>query len=360
MDFSIIIPTYNRADELRETIRSIAKLSVSGDWELIVVDNKSPDHTRAVVEEERASFPTALNYLFEAEQGRYAALNTGIRAARGAIIATTDDDARVEPDWLARAAAGLDALGCDYVGGKVLPIWKGTPPPWLPHRPGRHWAVLALQDHGETPVEFGVNGVPWPLGINTATRREAFERTDLFDNRLGRKAGTLRNQAQREWHLRARAAGLRGFYVPEMVVHHVVEADRLKKSYFRRWYYWHGISRAILFAKLGVDMDAPDDSHLDFSRVPQIAGVPRYMYRTLARHARDLAVSCVRRDAVSAFEHELWLCFFAGIARQRWTERKRIIPPPQVRLSRSEPATNATRTPSPTLLSAPHVRINTR
>jgi hypothetical protein len=145
-----------------------------------------------------------------------------------------------------------------------------------------------------------------------------------------------------------------------MVVHHVVEADRLKKSYFRRWYYWHGISRAILFAKLGVDMDAPDDSHLDFSRVPQIAGVPRYMYRTLARHARDLAVSCVRRDAVSAFEHELWLCFFAGIARQRWTERKRIIPPPQVRLSRSEPATNATRTPSPTLLSAPHVRINTR
>ena len=81
-----------------------------------------------------------------------------------------------------------------------------------------------------------MNGMPWPLGINTATRREAFERIDLFDNRLGRKAGTLRNQAQREWHLRARAAGLRGFYVPDMVVHHVVEAERLQKQYFRRWY----------------------------------------------------------------------------------------------------------------------------
>jgi glycosyltransferase involved in cell wall biosynthesis len=333
MDFSIIIPTYNRADELRETIRSIAGLTVRGEWELLVVDNRSTDHTRQVVEAERASFPAALTYLFEPEQGRYAALNTGIRAARGAVIATTDDDARVEPDWLTRAAEGLRTLGCDYVGGKVLPIWRGMPPPWLPHRPGRHRAVLALQDHGDQPLEFGVNGVPWPLGINTATRREAFERTDLFDNRLGRKAGTLRNQAQREWHLRARAAGLRGFYVPAMVVHHVVEAERLKKAYFRRWYYWHGISRAILFAKLGVDMDAPDSSRLDFSKVPRIGGVPRYMYRTLLGHVRDFALAQLRRDQVAAFDHELWLWFFAGVARQRWTERNVVIPPPQVSVS---------------------------
>lgn len=333
MEFSIIIPTYNRADELRETIRSIAGLIVKGDWELLVVDNKSTDHTRAVVEQESAAFPALLRYLFEPEQGRYAALNTGIRAAHGKIIATTDDDARVEPDWLTRAAAGLDALGCDYVGGRVLPLWKGAPPAWLPNRPGRHWSVLALQDHGDRVVEFGVNGIPWPLGINTATRREAFERTELFDNRLGRKAGTLRNQAQREWHLRARTAGLRGFYIPQMVVHHVVEAERLQKQYFRRWYYWHGISRAILFTKLGVDMDAPDNSELDFSKVPQIAGVPRYMYRTLASQAKDLVRAHLRRDAVAAFEHELWLCFFAGLAKQRWSERNVAIPPPQVRVS---------------------------
>jgi glycosyltransferase involved in cell wall biosynthesis len=331
MDFSIIIPTYNRADELRETIRSIAKLTVAGDWELLVVDNKSPDHTRTVVEEEGASFPVPLRYLFEPEQGRYAALNTGIRAATGKIIATTDDDARVEPDWLTRAAAGLEALDCDYVGGKVLPIWRGVRPAWLPDRPGRHWAVVALQDLGEKPREFGVNGVPWPLGINTATKREAFDRIDLFDNRLGRKAGTLRNQAQREWHLRARAAGLRGFYVPEMVVHHVVEAERLNKQYFRRWYYWHGISRAILFTKLGVDMDAPDNSQLDFSKVPQLGGVPRYMYRTLAMHTKELALARLRGDVVAAFQHELWLCFFAGVAKQRWSERSVAIPPPQAK-----------------------------
>jgi glucosyl-dolichyl phosphate glucuronosyltransferase len=333
MDFSIIIPTYNRADELRETIRSIAMLEVAGEWELLVVDNNSPDHTRQVVEQERASFPAVLRYLFEPEQGRYAALNAGIRAAIGRIVATTDDDARVESDWLTRASAGLDALGCDYVGGRVLPIWKGLPPAWLPNRPGRHWAVLALQDHGDKPLEFGVNGLPWPLGINTATKREAFEKIAPFDNRLGRKAGTLRNQAQREWHLRARAAGLRGFYVPDMTVHHVVEAERLKKEYFRRWYYWHGISRAILFTKLGVDMDAPDNSQLDYSKVPLIAGVPRHMYRTLLIHLKELVSARLRRDPVAAFEHELWVWFFAGIVKQRWAERKVVIPPPQLSLS---------------------------
>jgi len=331
MRFSIIVPTYNRADELRETIRSIAKLTVAGGWELLVVDNHSTDQTRAVVEEETASFPAPLHYLFEPEQGRYAALNTGIRAAKGEIIATTDDDARVEPDWLTQAAAGLDALGCDYVGGKVLPIWKGTRPGWLANRPGRNWAILALQDHGDKPREFGGKDLPaWPLGINTATRREAFNRTELFDNRLGRKAGTLRNQAQREWHLRARAAGVRGFYVPEMVVHHVVEASRLTKEYFRRWCYWHGISRAILFTKLGVDMDSPDNSTVDFSKVPQLAGVPRQMYRTLAWHTKHMIAKRLRGDVVESFEHELWLWFFAGVLKQRWADRKAVIPPPQV------------------------------
>jgi glucosyl-dolichyl phosphate glucuronosyltransferase len=332
MDFSIIIPTYNRADELRETIRSIAQLQVNGSWELLVVDNKSPDHTRRVVEEEMASFPARLAYLYEAEQGRYAALNAGIRAATGAIIATTDDDARVEQDWLTKAKAGLDTIGCDYVGGKVLPLWKGRErPAWLPNGPsGGHWAVLALQDHGEQPREFGAHGLSWPLGINTATRREVFERVELFDNRLGRKAGTLRNQAQREWHLRARAAGVRGFYVPDMIVHHVIEAERLNKEYFRRWFYWHGISRAILFAKLGVDMESPDQSRLDYSRVPQIAGIPRYMYRQVLTRAGAMLGAQLRRDPALAFEHELWLCFFAGMAKQRWAERKVVIPPPQV------------------------------
>ena len=64
-----------------------------------------------------------------------------------------------------------------------------------------------------------------------------------------------------------------------MVVHHVIPASRLTKAYFRRWFYWRGISRARLYAKAGLDMEAPERTTIDFHTVPHVFGVPRYLYR---------------------------------------------------------------------------------
>jgi glycosyltransferase involved in cell wall biosynthesis len=315
MRYSIVIATHNRAHDLGRTLDSLACLQPASPWEVVVVDNNSTDETREVVDARRATFPAPLRYLFEAEPGRSPALNTGIRAARGAIIATTDDDVRVPADWLDRAAEALDAFACDYVGGRVLPIWKGAPPSWLPDRSGTHWAVIALLDYGPEPMAFGAR---MPLGVNMAFRRSAFERAGLWDPRVGRRAGTLLGQEVREWCVRAHTAGLSGYYAPAMVVEHVIPAVRLTKKYFRRWYYWRGVSRALLFAQAGLDPEAPQQTTLDFARVPQIFGVPRYLYRkflvTLGRWLRDR----LRGDSVASFERELWLCFFAGFARQRW------------------------------------------
>jgi len=314
MMFSVVIATFNRAVDLAATLDSLASLRPRGDWELIVVDNNSTDGTRAVVEAAAVSFPAPLRYVFEREQGRSPALNAGIRAAGGDIIVTTDDDVRVEADWLDRAAEGLTRLDCDYVGGRVLPIWGATPPAWLPNRGGKHWAVIALLDYGPEPIEFGARV---PLGVNMAFRREAFERAGLFDPGTGRKAGTLLGQEVREWCIRARAAGLRGFYVPELALRHLIPASRLNKAYFRRWFYWRGISRAMLYEKAGLDMEAPEQTSLDFRTVPHVFGVPRYLYRKAIGSAAASIRAAVRRDAAAAFEHELWVWFFAGIFRQR-------------------------------------------
>ncbi len=108
--YSVVIATYNRAADLRDTLASLASLRPDGPWEVIVVDNNSTDATREVVEQAARTFPVQLRYLFEREQGRSPALNTGIRAAHGDIIVTTDDDVRVPVDWLNRAAAGLERL----------------------------------------------------------------------------------------------------------------------------------------------------------------------------------------------------------------------------------------------------------
>ena len=318
MKYSVVIATYNRAADLRETLDSLAGVRPDGPWEVIVVDNNSTDGTRQVVEDAARTFPVELRYVFEARQGRSPALNTGITAARGDIIATTDDDVRVPAEWLDAAAHGLERLHADYVGGRVLPIWGAPRPAWLPNRGGKQWAVIALLDYGTQPIEFNTRV---PLGVNMAFRRDAFVRAGLLDPETGRKAGTLLGQEVREWCIRARKAGVRGFYIPEMAVEHKIGADRLTKRYFRRWFYWRGISRAMLYQRAGLDMETPEQTTLDFAKVPHIAGVPRYLYRKALASAFAWIRATLRRDPIAAFEHETWLWFFGGILRQRWKDR---------------------------------------
>jgi glycosyltransferase involved in cell wall biosynthesis len=318
---SVIIATANRAADLRDTLENLARIHRPGTVELIIVDNCSTDDTRQVVDHAAACCPFPVRYLFEQEAGKYAALNAGIKVARGAVIAATDDDARFEPDWLERAVDGLRDHECEFVGGRVLPIWGGPKPLWLSERSGLHAKVIAILDHGPAVREFG-RGISWPLGVNVAYRREAFDRVGLFDSRLGRKTGTLRNQAQREWHLRGRAFGARGFYLPDMVVHHLVAAARLEKRYFRRWLYWHGISRALLFKHGGFDMEEPEIEPPPHADERCIAGVPIHLLAKASRSAGALAWHALHGRVDTAFEYELWLRFFAGIVRQRWADRR--------------------------------------
>jgi GT2 family glycosyltransferase len=320
MKYSVVIATYNRAPDLRETLGSLAGLRAAGGWEVVVVDNNSTDGTADVVRAYAASFPAPLRYLHEPVQGRSAALNAGIAAASGDIILTTDDDVRVEHDWLERAGAVLEDPAYGYAGGRVLPIWGGPRPRWLSDRPGPHWAVIALLDYGPEPFELTTR---MPLGVNMAFRREAFEIAGGWDPRIGRKAGTLLGQEVREWCIRARSRGVRGCYAPDLVLRHIIPADRLNKRYFRRWSYWRGISRALLYQQRGLDMESPQETRIDFTRVTHIAGMPRYLYRVCLRHLRQCVTATLQRNPVAAFEHELWLWMFAGMLRQRWRDRRR-------------------------------------
>ena len=211
MKFSIVIPTYNRAEELRATLQSLSELEPPDSWEVIVADNNSTDDTGQVVRDAAAGFPVELRYVFEREQGRSAALNAAIRESRGSIIVTTDDDVRVAPDWLSHASEALERLDCDYVGGRVLPLWGAPRPEWIPNHGGKQWAVIALLDYGDEPIPFFTQAHRVPLGVNMAFRREAFDRAGLWDNSVGRRKGTLLGQEVREWMSRARDAGLRGF-----------------------------------------------------------------------------------------------------------------------------------------------------
>jgi glucosyl-dolichyl phosphate glucuronosyltransferase len=322
--FSVIIPTYNGSGPLRQTLRSLERQRTSAAWEVIVVVNNSTDDTDQVLSCASERLAGRLRIIHETEQGHCAALNAGIRVSRGNVILVTNHDVTLDVDWLEEAGLALERFGCHYVGGRVLPLWRSQRPAWLPDMPGLHWAVLALLDYGTTPMAFGER---MPIGCNMAFTREAFSRAGLFDNRLGRRPGTLIGQDVREWGLRARAAGLTGMYAPRMIIHHEVPTSRMTKRYFRRWMYWHGVSRAILYQTWRANMERPEDQTLDFTRTPHILGVPRYLFRSkILGSVVGIAKAHAQHNVVAAFEHEMQLCFMAGVIRQRWKDRRRPLP----------------------------------
>jgi glycosyltransferase involved in cell wall biosynthesis len=318
LDATVLIATYNRATFLDRTLDSIRELRVRPGrrWEVIVVDNNSTDDTRGVVERHARDFPVRLRYLFEGRQGRSNALNAGVAAAAGSIIAMTDDDVCVEPQWLDAAcdALGDGAKDLAYAGGPVRPLWESPPPAWLDLTRGDLWGTIAIQDHGDRPFVYE-EARKVPLGANMAARRELFDAAGLFRTDLGRTNGrVLLGQEVPELLMRARAAGFRGVYAPSMEVHHHVPSSRLTRRYFRRWWFGKGISRAALdrlqpVTELGLDLRA----------TPHVLGLPRYMYGSAARDAARCALNVLRGRAAEAFRHEMMLAFFAGYARARWS-----------------------------------------
>jgi len=315
---TVLIATYNRAPFLDRTLDSIRALRVAAGrrWEAVVVDNNSTDGTRAVVERHARDFPVPLRYLFEPRQGRSSALNTGIAAAGGDVIAMTDDDVRVEPEWLDAACDALDGgterLG--YAGGPVRPMWESPPPPWLDLTRGDLWGTIAIQDHGDRPFVYEA-ARKVPLGANMAAKRELFAAAGTFSANLGRTSGRLLlGQEVPELLIRARAAGFRGLYVPAMQVHHHIPASRLTRGYFRRWWFGKGVSRAALDR-----LQPVTELGLDLRVTPHVLGLPRYMYGSAIRDAARLALGALRGRAAEAFRHEMMLAFFAGYARARWS-----------------------------------------
>lgn len=89
--FSIIIPTYNRAHLLKNTIRTVVDQSYDH-FELIVVDDGSTDHTEEVMKEIITEHGHNISYIKQVNGERAAARNTGLKQAKGAYVLFFDSD----------------------------------------------------------------------------------------------------------------------------------------------------------------------------------------------------------------------------------------------------------------------------
>jgi glycosyltransferase involved in cell wall biosynthesis len=267
MNITVILCTYNRGESLRRALHSVAQstLPSSVDWEVLVVDNNSNDHTRGVFDDFSRESPGRFRYLFEPKPGKSHALNSGIREAHGDVLAFMDDDVVVEPAWLQNLTSALSDPSCAGVGGRILPQWTGPPPPWLPTGERYGLAPLAMFDLGLEPGPL----TEAPFGTNMAFRSGVFGRYGGFRTDLGPRPGSEIRNEDTEFGQRLLNAGERLHYEPSAVVYHEVSENRLTRAYFLRWSFDKARAEVREFG-------IPARPELS------IAGVPPHVFRRLA------------------------------------------------------------------------------
>ncbi len=236
LDISVLIPTYNRAEILRETLEGMCKVDCSAlNVQFAVIENGRRDHTQAVVDGFAGRLP--VHYLYESQPGKNNALNKAISEVDlGKIVVCTDDDVVPKADWLKRIVEAADRWpGHEIFGGAIYSIWPdGQPPKWWgigPH--GSRWNLAGHgQDIGSEECVYPPNRAP--CGPNFWMRKSIFDRGYRFDGLIGPNAKINVMGDEGSFLRMLRQAGYEFVYAPDAVVGHRIQRELLRPRAIRR------------------------------------------------------------------------------------------------------------------------------
>lgn len=111
---SVIIPSYNSEDTLRDCLDSLINQSYENIDEIIVVDNGSTDTSKSIA----MQYPVELHE-YTKIQGSYAARNFGLKQVDSELVAFTDADCNPSQDWIAQLVSCYCSSSSDLIGGNI-------------------------------------------------------------------------------------------------------------------------------------------------------------------------------------------------------------------------------------------------
>lgn len=208
MKFSIVIPTLNRKETLRQCLRA-ATGQTYPQYEVIVVDDGSTDGTDHLIGQE---FPEVLYLRQKSNRGPSAARNAGFSAATGEIIAFTDDDCLLPVEWLSHLADGYTRYPeTSGVGGYI----EASEEISAENAFARYENYLSHMVYGASDQEY-FGGFESPCGGTNSMsyRRSVLNEAGGFDESFPFAAG---EDADLKW--RICQAGHRLLYLPIGVIH---------------------------------------------------------------------------------------------------------------------------------------------
>ncbi len=245
VDFSVIVPTKDRAEILRDCLRSLqSQVSNRIRFEVVVVDNGSVDHTKAVVE----SFDCTLNikYVYAAEPGLHVGRHAGSKVATSDILVFIDDDVQVGATWSEGLLESFSDKSVGLVGGNNYPDFKGSVPRWLherwntPNEFGKSIGQLSVSDFGQGIYEIDARFI-W--GCNFAIRRSLLDSAKGFHpDGFPKELLKFRGDGESYVADHVGRSSFRVVFNSKVSVLHLVTPERMTREYFVRREYAQGVS----------------------------------------------------------------------------------------------------------------------
>lgn len=270
-NLTVLICTHNRADLLGRVLTSLnAAKRPTMPVQILVAANACTDDTvvrmQAYGAHQAVNGGLPLRMIEIATPGKSHALNRAISEIKTELTAFVDDDHRVDENYLVaieKAAQTWPDAG--LYCGRILPDWDGTEPTWVHDEgPYRIYPLpVPRYEQGKEPKTITAEEGPIPGGGNLVVRRHVFGLAGQFSNELGPHGHDLGGGEDSEYVLRALTRGVRCQYVPNMVQHHYVDAERLRLGYLLKKAFQRTRST---------------------SRIHGTGQVPLYMWRKLAEY----------------------------------------------------------------------------
>ena len=249
IDFTIAICTFNGARRIPKVLDHlcIQKQKHNINWEVLIIDNNSQDHTVAIAAQYQQHWaqPYPLRYCFEPRQGLAYARRLAVKEARGEWIGFLDDDNWPSSDWLEVASDFIHTSSrIGAFGGKILADYEIDPP----SRFQEIACFLGIIDRGDHPFRYDLlDRWLFPAGAGIIIRREAwincvpenFMLTGVSSTSMlakGEDIETLSYIRQGGWEV---------WHVPTLVIYHHISKNRLSKDYLIKLFQGVGLSRYI-------------------------------------------------------------------------------------------------------------------
>lgn len=234
---SAIICTYNRSKLLAGTLESLVNQSLDRNlYEIIIADNASTDNTKQTVMDymDKCS-DWSLRYIYESRQGLSNARNAGYKNAKAKYVAYIDDDAKADKHWLRNIVKAIEETEPDVLGGPIYPFYLTEKPKWFLDK-------YEIRSHGDT-ARFLEND-EYISGSNIIFKKQLLHLLGGFDPDLGMKSTEIGygEEIKLIIEARKRLGNIKIYYSPEIIVYHLVPAEKMTMKYFIVSKLKHGVN----------------------------------------------------------------------------------------------------------------------